>query len=94
MKITGFIWLEQFVEKLLVKHSVEPYEVEDVFYNRPHITKANKGRVQGENVYRALGQTDDSRYLIVIFIYKPAEQKALVISARGMDRKERKRYGR
>lgn len=94
MKITGFIWLEQFVEKLLVKHRVEPYEVEDVFYNQPHIAKANRGNVQGEDVYRALGQTDDGRYLIVIFIYKPSEQKALVISARDMDRKERKRYGR
>ncbi len=94
MKITDFIWLEQFVEKLLVKHDVEQYEVEDVFYNRPRIEKASKGKVQGENVYRALGQTDNGRYLIVIFIYKPSEQKALVISARDMDRKERKRYGR
>lgn len=94
MKITGFIWLEQFVEKLLVKHGVDPYEVEDVFYNRPRIAKANRGTVKGEDVYRALGQTDDGRYLTVIFIYKPAEQKALIISGRDMDRKERKQYGR
>lgn len=94
MKITDFIWLEEFVEKIVVKHGVEPFEVEDVFYNQPRIAKANRGSVQGEDVYRALGQTDDGRYLTVIFIYKSSEQKALVISARDMDRKERKQYGR
>ena len=94
MKITGFIWLEQFIEKLIVKHGVEQDEVEDVFYTQPHIERAGKGQVQGENVYRALGKTEYGRYLTVIFIYKPIEQKALVISARDMDRKERKRYER
>ncbi len=94
MKITGFIWLEQFVEKLLIKHSVEQDEVEDIFYNQPQIEKAGKGKVKDEHVYRALGQTEYGRYLTVIFIYKPSEQKVLVISARDMDRKERKRYGR
>jgi uncharacterized DUF497 family protein len=34
------------------------------------------------------------RYLVVIFIYKPTARKALVISARDMDKKERKSYGR
>ena len=77
-----------------MKHGVEPYEVEDLFYGRPLISKAGKGNVQGEHLYRALGQTEAGRYLTVIFIYKPDQQKILVISARDMDRKERKRYGR
>lgn len=94
MKIIGFIWLDQYVEKLLVKHGVEKYEVEDVFYGNPHIEKVGRGHVQGENLYRALGQEENGRYLTVIFVYKPSEQKALVISARDMDRKERRRYGR
>ncbi|MFO7679589.1 MAG: BrnT family toxin [Chloroflexota bacterium] len=94
MRIIGFIWLEQFVEKLLVKHHVEQYEVEDIFYSQPRIEKTGKGKVQGENLYRAMGQTENGRYLTVIFIYKPLEQKALIISARDMDRKERERYGR
>ncbi|MBE2220855.1 MAG: BrnT family toxin [Anaerolineae bacterium] len=94
MKIIGLIWLDQYVEKLLTKHGVAQYEVEDIFYRHPRIEKAGRGHVQGENLYRALGQTEDGRYLIVIFIFKPSEQKALVISARDMDRKERKRYGR
>jgi uncharacterized protein len=94
MKIIGFIWLEQFIEKLFVKHGVETDEVEAVFYNQPRIEKAGSGTVQGENLYRALGQTEDGRYLTIIFVYKPVQQKVLVISARDMDRKERKRYER
>ena len=94
MKIIGVIWLDQFVEKLLTKHGVAQYEVEDIFYGHSHIEKVGRGHVQGENLYRALGQTEDGRYLTVIFVFKRSEQKALVISARDMDRKERKRYGR
>lgn len=93
MRIIGFIWLEQFVERLLVKHHVEQYEAEDIFYSQPRIERAGKGKVQGENLYRAMGQTENGRYLTIIFIYKPLEQKALIVSARDMDRKERERYG-
>lgn len=94
MKITDFIWLDQFVEKLETKHDVLPEEVEEVFARRTGIKRIGKGRVQGENLYRAWGQTMSGRYLVVIFIYKPTVRKALVISARDMDKKERKSYGR
>ena len=36
MKIVGFIWLEEIVEKLATKHQVVPEEVEQVFDNQPH----------------------------------------------------------
>ena len=36
-------------------------------------------------------QTDAGRYLIVFFIYKPANI-ALILTARDMDKKERNRY--
>jgi len=45
----------------------------------------------GEDVYTASGQTDTGRYLIVFFIYK-ADNTALILSARDMDKKERRRY--
>ena len=35
MKIVGFIWLEEIVEKLEVKHQVFPDEVEQVFAISP-----------------------------------------------------------
>ena len=52
----------------------------------------NGNRV-GEDVYAVTGQTDAGRYLIVFFIYK-TDKTALVLSARDMDSKERKRHGR
>jgi uncharacterized DUF497 family protein len=93
MKIVGFIWLEEIVEKLDVKHQVMPEEVEQVFVNDPGIRRMNKGHYRGEDVYRALGQTDGGRYLTVFFIHKLTNE-ALVLSARDMDSKERKSYGR
>jgi uncharacterized DUF497 family protein len=42
-------------------------------------------------VYSASGQTDAGRYLIVFFIHKP-NNTALILSARDMDKKERRRY--
>jgi uncharacterized DUF497 family protein len=41
----------------------------------------------------AYGQTEAGRYIIVFFVLKRGRQ-ALVISARDMDGKERKTYGR
>jgi uncharacterized protein len=92
MIINGFIWLDEFTEKLEAKHGVYPNEVEEVFANRPEIRKLEKGRVSGEHLYRALGQTSSGRYLVIIFVYKPTTRSALVISSRDMDLKERKSY--
>ena len=93
MKIVECLWKEQFIEKLERKHRVSTDEVEEVFGNAPRYDFIAKGRTTGENVYRALGQTDAGRYLAVFFVYK-RDQKALPISARDMDGKERKRYGK
>jgi uncharacterized DUF497 family protein len=93
VKIIGFIWLENVVEKLQVKHNVFPEQVEEIFVARPKIKKMNKGHFQGEDVYRALGQTEAGRYLVVFFIYKLTHE-VLILSARDMDKKERRNYAR
>ena len=93
MKIAGFIWLEEIVEKLEVKHQVVPEEVEQVFSTQPRVKRMNRGHFRGEDVYRALGQTDAGRYLVVFFIHKLTHE-ALILSARDMDDKERKSYAR
>lgn len=93
MRIVGFIWLEEIVEKLEVKHQVFPEEVEQVFSRRPRVKRMNKGHYRGEDVYRALGQTDAGRYLTIFFIHKLTHE-ALILSARDMDDKERKSYAR
>ena len=99
MRIDNCVWLKDIVEKLDVKHQVEPEEVEEALRNRPKLRFVEKGDRPGEDVYMALSQTDEGRYLTTLFIYKPAseEQKtaqALILSARDMADKERKMYGR
>ena len=93
MEIRGIIWLRNIINKLAQKHQVDPEEVEEFFGNRPRIRRIERGDVAGEDLYSALGQTDAGRYLIVFFIYKRSRE-ALVISARDMSQKERRRYGR
>ena len=80
-------------EKLESKHNVRSHEVFEVIRNQPRIRFSARGKVPGEDVYAAYGQTEGGRYLTVFFIYK-LSRTALVISARDMDQKERKRYGR
>ena len=93
MRITGVVWLRSVIEKLADKHQVSQQEVEGALRNRPRIRRIALGDVAGEDLYAALSQTDDGRYLIVFFIYKP-NGEALIISARDMSPKERKSYGK
>lgn len=93
MYVDDFMWLPEIIDKLIVKHHVTQDEVEEVFFNRPRFRFVEKGLRKGENVYSAGGQTDAGRYLNVFFIYK-SNNSALILSARDMDKKERKRYER
>ncbi len=93
MYIDDFIWLPDIVEKMIVKHRVTQDEAEEVFFNRPQYRFVESGHRQGEDVYSASGQTDAGRYLIVFFIHKP-NNVALILSARDMNRMERRRYER
>lgn len=92
-RVSGFVWLDEIIEKLIVKHAVHPAEVEEVFQDKPRFRFVEKGRKKGEDVYVALGQTDAGRYLVVFFIRKAAG-RVLPISARDMTPTERKQYGR
>ena len=91
MKIEALIWLDDVIEKLLRKHDVSPYEVKEVLESNPHFRFVEKGHREGDNVYSALGQTQGGRYLIVFFVYKRGG-RGLVLSARDMTPRERKRY--
>ncbi len=93
MRITGFIWLEQFVEKMARKHNVDPEEVEEVFASPPRYRFVEKGHIPGENMYAAMGQTEAGRYFITFFIHKE-DGRALILSARNMDDAEKKLYRR
>ena len=93
MKITGFFWLEEIIEKLARKHQVQIEEVEELFRGKPKFRFVERGHREGENVYSALGQTEAGRYLIVFFVWK-TDGRALPISARDMKPGERRLYGR
>ena len=93
MRIEGIIWLDQIVDKLASKHSVETYEVEEIFEGKPKFRFVEKGDRENENVYLVLGQTEAGRYLIVIFVYKQTRE-ALILGARDMTDKEKRIYGR
>jgi len=93
MVISQIIWKDQFVEKLETKHGVSVTEAEEVLCSKPHIRKVSKGRVKGENVYAAFGQTIGGRYLVIFYIRK-LTGAILPISARDMDDGERKYYGK
>jgi hypothetical protein len=62
LRITGFIWLEQYVEKLAWKHEVLPEEVEALFESGPQYRLVEKGHVAGENMYAAMGQGTSSSF--------------------------------
>lgn len=91
MQLYEVIWKDQFVEKLAVKHNVTTNEFEEVLFSRPHVRKAQKGRIKGEDLYVAYGQTNAGRYLIIFFVRK-TQASALPISARDMTQSERRYY--
>lgn len=93
MIITQIIWKDQFVEKLAEKHGVSVIEAEEVLRSKPLIRKVGKGRVKGENVCAAYGQSAAGRYLVIFYLRK-AKGMILPISARDMDDAERRYYGK
>ncbi len=99
MTIDDFLWRDEIVDKLAAKHSVEAWEVEEVFDNSPHIRFRQRGNRPGEDLYSASAQTNAGRYLIVYFIYKPPHEnrpsrQAFIVSARDMTDQERKQHER
>jgi len=91
--IKEIIWVESVVEKLQSKHSVSQNEVREVFEGNPRFFFVEEGNFQGEDLYTAMGRTDAGRYLIIFFIYKK-NKDAIILSARQMTSKEKKRYGK
>ncbi len=93
MQLHEIIWKDRFIEKLEAKHGMSTDEVEQILFGKTHVRRAQKGRIKGEDLYAAYGQTEGGRYLIVFFIRKE-QTAALPISARDMTDSERKYYER
>jgi uncharacterized DUF497 family protein len=91
LRLYDVIWNEKFVAKIAEKHAVTTDEVEEVLFSRPHVRRLERGKVKGEHLYVAYGQTLDGRHLVVFFIGKP-RGAALPISTREMTGAERRYF--
>ena len=94
MIFEDIIWFDKVVDKIAWKHKIIPAEVEGVLTDRS--TKhffVEKGKIENENLYNALGRTESGRYLSIFYI-KKLGNRALIITARDMNKTEKKRYGK
>lgn len=93
MEISRIIWLEDIVQKLVWKHDVEEQEVIEALENKPTFQRKEAGHVPGEYVYAAFGRTNMGRHLSIFFVYTP-DKRAIIVSARDMTQKEKRKYAR
>lgn len=89
-KISGFDWDAGNSEKNRIKHNVENWECEQIFFNDPLIILDDPKHSIREKRFAAFGRTDTGRILAVIFTMRG--KLIRVISARDMSRKERNFY--
>ena len=90
LNCTGFEWDEHNAGKIWHKHKVSPSECEEIFFNRPLVVADDLKHSEKENRFYSLGHADSGRMLFVAFTVRGTLIR--VISARDMNRKERKVY--
>ncbi len=86
----GFEWDKGNFEKNWIRHKVMQGECEQVFFNEPIIVFSDDKHSQIENRWYLLGRTDAGRLLFIVFTIR--ENLIRIISARDMNKKERKNY--
>ena len=88
--IDGFDW-DQGNWPKCAKHGLTKAVIESVFQNQPMIAPDPN---QGEERLRAIGQSDEGRYVFLVFTlrHKNGKQLIRVISARYMHSKEIDHY--
>jgi uncharacterized protein len=91
--IVGFQWDAGNARKSVDKHGVSQAEAEQVFFNAPLLLLADQRHSVAEPRIHALGRTDENRLLLIALTLRENGTLIRVISARDMNRKERKLYG-
>jgi uncharacterized protein len=86
----GFDWDDGNREKNWIGHKVTATECEMVFFNQPFVVIDDVKHSNSEARYYAFGKTDVDRKLQVVFCIRKNRIRA--ISARDMNKKERKFY--
>ena len=90
--VVGFEWDSGNNRKSELKHSVSQVEAEEIFFNQPLLIITDDKQSDAESRYLALGKTNKSRELTVIFTLRQGATLIRVISARDQHRKERHLY--
>ena len=86
----GFDWDAGNRGKNSLRHGVTDAECEEVFFNEPLVVVPDKPHSAQEQRFYALGHTNQRRLLFVVFTTRGTRIR--VISARDMNRKERRLY--
>ena len=86
----GFEWDHGNIRKNWIRHQVSRIECEQLFFNKPLIVIDDPKHSKKEKRWYLLGQTDQGRYLFIVFTVRV--NLIRVISARDMNKKERKQY--
>lgn len=89
-EISGFEWDEGNIEKNRRKHNLDKWQIEEVFFNEPFLFFEDEKHSIDENRWYAFGKTDSEIKLMVVFTVRHSLIR--VISARKMNKKERKYY--
>ena len=89
--LTGFDWDEGNSDKNWLSHQVRQAEAEQGLLNRPLVVAADLRHSQREPQFVTLGRTDRGRHLTTVFTVRG--DRVRVISARPMNRAERRIYG-
>ena len=89
-EFVGFQWDEGNIDKNLIKHNVENWECEQVFFNKPLLVLDDPRHSMAEKRLAAFGKTDAGRLLVVVFTKR--SNLLRVISARDMNARERRFY--
>jgi len=86
----AFQWDKANQDKIWRKHRVTKSECEEVFFNVPMFVFPDVKHSQREKRFYVLGRTNAGRLLFVVFTIRVTLVR--VISARDMNKKERKEY--
>ncbi len=86
----GFDWDEGNSEKNWILHQVSRNECEQVFFNAPIIVGDDVNHSQSELRWFLLGKADNKRLLFIVFTIR--DRLIRIISARDMNKKERRIY--
>lgn len=85
-----FEWNKGNIDKNFKKHRVTNEETEEVFFENNSVLTEDLRHSKVEKRYQILGKTEGDRLLNVIFTIRAA--KIRIISARDMNKEERKLY--